>query len=47
MPIFGALTLDQRFESFANQCRFLSDASELLGNTEEFIVKVEGYSHRH
>jgi methylphosphotriester-DNA--protein-cysteine methyltransferase len=43
----SALPLDQRLESFANQCRFLSDASELTGNAEEIIIKVEGYSHRH
>ena len=43
----GTFPLNQRFERFANQSRFLSDAGELLGNAEEIIVKGEGCSHRH
>ncbi len=35
----GALTFDQRFESFANQRRFLRDAGKLLGNADEVVIE--------
>src|SRR5438552_17743623 len=42
----SAFPLDEGFESFTNQRRFLRYPSELLGNAYEIVIKCKGCSHR-
>src|SRR5258708_29805775 len=42
----SAFTLNEGFQCFANQCSFLRDTSEFLGEAYEIVVKYNCCSHR-
>jgi hypothetical protein len=41
----GAFALDEGFEGFTDQCRFLLNAGKLLGGADEVVVEGDGGSH--
>jgi len=41
----SAFPLDERFEGFTNQCRFIRKAGEFLGDSYEIIIQCNRGSH--